>query len=73
MRFIMTSDKALSDELIQGGCKLLSTRKSLDQSEIYTLEFNEKIPLCFNILHDASFRQKCTVTDRLSMTFDGRR
>lgn len=73
MRFIMTADRALSNELIQSGCKLLSTRKSLDQSEVYTLEFNERIPLCFNILHDASFRQKCTVTDRLSMTFDGRR
>ena len=73
MRFIMTTDRDLSNELIQSGCKLLSTRKSLDQSEVYTLEFNERIPLCFNILHDASFRQKCTVTDRLSMTFDGRR
>jgi hypothetical protein len=69
MKYLLVSDKALRNQLIGSGCRLLSTRKSLDQSEIYTFEFNEKIPLCFNILQDASFRQKCTVTDRLSMTF----
>jgi len=71
MKFIVTADKALHDMLIQNGCELLNTRKGLDQGDIYTFSFDKRIPLCFNILQDASFRQKCIVTDRLSMTFDG--
>lgn len=69
MKFLHTDDKQIYEMLVKSGCKLLNIRKSANQSEVFTFQLDENIPLCFNILSDASMRQKCIVTDKLTMTF----
>lgn len=68
MKYLIVTDEQLYSQLISAGYKLLNTRKSLNQNKVYTFEIDETKPLCFDI-SDASVRQKCMLTNKLTMTF----
>lgn len=68
MQYLITEDETFKDILIEKGFRLLNIRRSLRQGDVYTFEYDEKSSHCFNI-NDTSVKQKCIVTDKLSMTF----
>lgn len=68
MKYLIVADEALRDHLVENGYELLNTRKCLNQNSVWTFLCDGSMPFCFDI-NDASVRQKCVVTDKLTMTF----
>lgn len=68
MKFLIVTDMELRETLLSSGYRQLQERFDIERRAVWTFEYDETKPLCFDI-NSASIRGKCKVQDRGTMCF----
>jgi hemolysin-activating ACP:hemolysin acyltransferase len=67
MKYIYTTDEHVQSHLLSQGYRFITQQNVASGEKIWVFENNESKPFCFSI-DGVNYRQKCLLTDKLTLT-----
>lgn len=68
MKFLYVCDKALMEQMVAYGYRMLHQNYDIERNQIWVFENNPDASVCFDI-NDTSVRGACVASDELIMRF----